>query len=88
MEFHGDDDYTEQITFSRQDVADIPEVEKRLSVWQRILALLKDGSFYPKEIAEMLDVNENNVNVNLHRLKKKGKVIKLTDDKYGLAYEE
>ena len=70
IEFEGSEDYTEKITFTQEDVADIPELEARLSRRQRIINILKQGAMPTGEIAEILQDNEHAVRTELNRNKK------------------
>ena len=87
IEFFGDENLTEKITFSKRDVTELSGIVERLSANTRILKLLASGALHPKEIIEQLQITETNTRTALSRLKSAKKIIQLEDGKYGLLEE-
>lgn len=79
------EDYTR---YSRQNVDDIIELSKHLSMPQKIEGLLKNfGQMTVKEIASELGEKEDAVSVGLNRLKKSGKADRFPNG-WGLLVKE
>lgn len=70
IEFIGDEELTQEAIFSKQDIADIPDLESGLSHKERIANLLKHGSMEVKDIAEELDIKETIARAILNRYKR------------------
>lgn len=87
VKFIGDEDNTEEAIITKQDVADIPDLEEGLSQRQQIMNLLKSGALSVKEIAETLGITEAHARVLLNRNKKA--FIRNADGEWGLltSYE-
>ncbi len=81
IEFVGDDDYTDEIVISRQDISTMPELENNLSIKVRIVDMLKGGALAVKDIAEDLQLPEPTVRTTLNRNKK---TFVRTEDGWGL----
>jgi len=77
----------EGVTFTREDISEIPDAWHRLSVSTKILGLLKHGPRSAPEIAEELGVKEDVARVSLNRLAKKNKIIRV-NNKWGLKANE
>jgi hypothetical protein len=57
------------VRFTFADIAAVPEFAEGMTLGQRISAVLKNGALSVKEIAEMLEANENSVKTTLNRHK-------------------
>ena len=75
-------------TVEWHDPKETPEFVERMSIADRVLLLLKEGSMNIEAITSSLDITPNAAGVALHRLKKKGKTIKLQDNFWGLAIND
>lgn len=65
---------------------DVAEFVEKMSTTDRILDLLKsEGATKIEGVCESLNITANSGRVALYRLKKKGLVIKLSDDSWGVA---
>lgn len=77
----------ETTTFTRQDIRDIPEFSKSLSVAQRIEIFLRAGPMDLENIAEELDIHKDTARITLGRMEKREKVVK-RGDLWGLRADE
>jgi len=82
IEFIGDEDNTEKVIITKQDVADIPELKEGLSQKQQIMHMLQGGAIAVKDIAENLGVTEVHARVILNRNKKA--FVKNAEGEWGL----
>ena len=57
------------VRFKFADIAAVPEFAEGMTLGQRISAVLKNGALSVKDIAEMLEANENSVKTTLNRHK-------------------
>ena len=69
IEFKGTEDSTEQATFSRVEITDIPELAKEEPLWIQIRADLKRGPMTVEALSEDLGVEEASIRTNLNRHK-------------------
>jgi hypothetical protein len=67
------------------DPKEVPEFVEKMSVPDRIMDLLKTGAMEPSDIATNLDITNNTLGVAIHRLNKKGLIVKLQSGMVGLA---
>lgn len=81
IEFVGDD----EIRFTSTEISQMPGLEAGLPLRQRILALLEDGPFSTKAIAEALGAPLTQVSVRLSELRKAGKIGRDEEDEWTLA---
>lgn len=70
MEFFGDEEFTESVVISKQDIHSVVEFAKQTALKEQIVDLLKGGSMSLVEIAESLMVGEDIVKAVLYRNKK------------------
>ena len=84
----GDEEHLNEIVFSRQEVANMSEVGKTLTLGARILAHLRKHPMLAEEISEDLDAKKDSVKMTLTRLRKEGKVVNLPDNQWGLVARE
>jgi DNA-binding transcriptional ArsR family regulator len=77
------DDLPYQISW--HNPKDVVEFVERMSTGDRILDLLREGKQEFTVICQTLDITPNTARVTLYRLKKKGLVVKLGEDTWGLA---
>lgn len=76
------------ITVQAQDIRDMEELGQHLPSSMRIINVLRGGAMTTEEIAEELDITKGTIQVNLSRLRDKGRVVKLDNKTFGLpAYE-
>jgi len=71
------------VTFTSQDIRDIPEAWESLSLSSRIMSALKQHPLKVAEISDEIGETEDKVRTYLHRLSKRGKVVKV-GEKWGL----
>lgn len=77
----------DKIEVRRQDINEVEEFAKEISLKERIISLLKEkGLLTATEIAEHLGVDPHEVRSRLSELKRKGIVTKISD-RWGIAYE-
>lgn len=75
------------INISRCDIKSIRELVAGISTQEQLLNILGSEPLSKKEMMEEINISEGALRIALHRLREKGKVIKLDNDKWGLAYE-
>jgi len=88
IEFEGNEDITEKITFTQKDVSSIAELADNIPATTRILSLLASGPQQAESIMEELNLSKTNTYVSIKRLRDKGLIIKLSDNSWGLSYKE
>lgn len=64
----------EQTVFRRTDIADSPELASKLTVAQRVAALLRRKSMTITQIADNLEIDPNTVTQTINRSVKKGRL--------------
>jgi hypothetical protein len=82
---------TDKIMMKHQDATTVREFVEGMGTQARITAMLKGGAMLEAELAQQLEASEGSVKMACHRLKGKGKIVKLPDGKWGLLesnYEE
>ncbi len=73
------DNDAETVTIHRQDLADVADFAKSLSIGTRILAAVKHGSMEIDKLkSELDDITDEAFRQSLHRLKKADKIVYLT----------
>lgn len=86
LHFEGDEHILEEVIFSYQNVADIPELAEGLPMRQRIAEVLKQGAMLSSDIAEELGTTQQSVETILYRNKKI--FVRLGTREWGLLGEE
>jgi len=88
LDILGDEDFTEQVLVTSQDITYIPEIDASLPQKQQIVNALKQGAKEVKELSEELGIAENTIRVHLSR--NKAVFIRTEGTKWGLLsnYEE
>lgn len=84
LHFVNEADDLREISIQRVDVQDDPELSKGLSASSRIVHLLEGGCLGPEAISEALEIKKATVYMELGRLKRAGKVLKLGKE-WGIA---
>lgn len=81
-----------KMTFGNQSTKVVPanpddfqEFVEKMSVETQILLALRDGPMTPKELQENAGIESSNIHVSLARMAKKGQVVKLNNNRWGLA---
>ena len=77
-----------EIVAETQDVRDVPEFMKELSLRVQIIELLKTGSHTVKEMHEQLGGKQDTLSRILRRMKRDGETVLLPGNKWGLAVHE
>ena len=76
----------EKILVEKQDITEIPDLEKELPLRQKIKnLLLGEGVLTAQEIALRLEVSQNQVSVRLQNMKKRGEIVR-QHDKWAVIY--
>lgn len=74
----------DHITVSREDMADIPEFNRDVPLRVRIRESLSHSALTAKDLADNIDAKAGTVSKTLSDMKRKGSVISLPDNKWGL----
>ena len=81
----GDEEHIDEIIYARRDVASMSEVSKGLTLGSRIISQLKMGPQLAEDIAEDLGANKDSVKSTLTKLRRKGLIVNLPDNQWGLV---
>jgi hypothetical protein len=73
----------DQTIIRRSDIADMPELACKLTVPQRMAALLRRGPMTTAELAERLEIEESTIRTTISR--KKGVFVRLPDGRIALV---
>jgi len=75
------------VDISRRDIKDTA-LESEMTVAERIANALSSGAKSPKELAELLDKQDNHIRQELLKGKQKGRFFELGNGTYGLAFHQ
>jgi hypothetical protein len=78
-------DVTDTMSFTRQDIENMPLINETLPVKMLILNLLKGGPLRPEDIASELGKKDEYIRKELTLLKQRNMVVNLGDGTWGLA---
>ena len=82
--FHNNDtEELEGIHFETVAIKDVPELEDKVPLGQRILSRLREGPWTQHDLAEELGVTENQIRARTSELKRKGMILRLPDSRWG-----
>jgi len=84
-EFGGDGEISDQIFISTSRPETIDEFVKVLGTQKQVELLLKEDTLTYKEISETLSISMDNTRHAIKRLKDKGRIVSLPENKWGLA---
>lgn len=79
------DDRLKSIVVEKHDIADVPGLEHKIPLKERILRELRQGARTMPELAEVLAIEESTLKPRLSELKARGTIVNLPDRRWGLA---
>lgn len=84
VDFINENDALKEVRFSKMNLADNPALAKNLSITDKLIAQLRNGSKTVQDLASLLETKDNSVLQALKRGEKKDLFVKVGTDGWGL----